>query len=262
MVLSITACGGKETEEANSTSSQPNVEQNVEETVAVDNQQETVVENEEVVENIDEVVEYEEVVENIDEEILEGDAPIEEGDGEINDDANRGVETIDLTNTTIYNVAEKFNATIELPVFTFAYFEDTTYYGYYKANNIDGSNVYEVYSFKVGAKKKGMSAAEAYTYITEQYNEMNSSGNYVSVEMAGTESSSHIVVAGINNTTVNGSSLEIIDVYYIYDPATQNVYGLDVAISKDAELFGDDILEKTAATYREELRSAVMALAN
>ena len=249
MALSITACGGKETEEASNTPSQPTVEQNVEENVANDNQQETVVENEEVVENTDE-------------EVLEGDAPIEEGDGEINDDANRGVETIDLTNTTIYNVAEKFNATIELPVFTFAYFEDTTYYGYYKAYNVDGSNVYEVYSFKVGAKKKGVSAAEAYTYITEQYNEMNSSGNYLSVEMAGTESSSHIVVAGINNTTVNGSSLEIIDVYYIYDPATQNVYGLDVAISKDSELFGEDIMEKSAASYREELRSAVMALAN
>lgn len=235
MALSITACGGKETEETSNTPNQPTVEQSVEENVTNDNQQETVV---------------------------EGDAPIEGGDGEINDDANRGVETIDLTNTTIYNVAEKFNATIELPVFTFAYFEDTTYYGYYKANNIDGSNVYENYSFKVGAKKKGVSAAEAYTYITEQYNEMNSSGKYLSVEMAGTESSSYIVVAGINNTTVNGSSLEVIDVYYIYDPATQNVYGLDVAISKNAELFGDDILEKSAASYREELCSAVMALAN
>ena len=34
MALSITACGGKETEEASNTPSQPTVEQNVEENVA------------------------------------------------------------------------------------------------------------------------------------------------------------------------------------------------------------------------------------
>ena len=58
------------------------------------------------------------------------------------------------------------------------------------------------------------------------------------------------------------SAEEIEDVYFVYDSAASAIYALKLSINKDAELFGKDIMEKSAASYREELRSAVMALAN
>ena len=258
MALNVTACGGKETEEVNNTVNQPVVEQNVEEKETTVSEQETVVETEETVQK-------EAVIENTGNEVVEGDAPIE-GDAPLDDDVDSGTtgnETIDLTNTTILNVGEKFGATIELPVFTFAYYEDTIYYGYYKTNNVtDDNKVYEVYSLKIGNKKKNISATEANTYIAEQCAEMSSTDNYLKVETAGTESSNYIVAGGINKIKENGSSLEIIDVYYIYDPATACVYELNVAIAKDSAMFGADVMEKSTATYREELFNAVLALAN
>ena len=130
MALSITACGGKETEEASNTPSQPTVEQNVEENVANDNQQETVV---------------------------EGDAPID-------DDVNyEDGEIIDLTNTSVLNVTEKLGNTLNLPVYKFAYSEENAYGISYIANNVDeGGKYLEFYQLSVTLGKENISPADAY----------------------------------------------------------------------------------------------------
>lgn len=241
MALSITACGGKEAEEASNTPSQPTVEQNVEENVTNDNQQET-------------------VVENTDEEVLEGDAPIEEGDGEINDDADRGVETIDLTNTTIYNVAEKFGTTIELPVFTFAYFEETDAYGYYKANNIaEDGTVYETYYLSINCAKKNISPADVSAkldYYSTDYGSDYEENRYGNVD------SNYIVSHFSSSVITNGDILVVKDEYYIYDASTSSIYKIHLEVNKNASLYGEDVMEKSTADYREQFREAVVALAN
>lgn len=227
LVMALVGCGNESTENTNDT--------------VVENTQE----QESVVEDVKDTQEPEGVI--------EGDAPID-------DDVDSGLsgESLDLSNTTVLNVAEKFGTSIELPVFTFAYFEDTTYYGYYKANNISEDDVInEVYSLKIGSKKKGVDATEAYNFISEKYNEMNASGKYSNVEVVGNN-----ILVSTSNTTVNGTSLEIIDTYYVYDAASSNVYQIDVAISKNSALYGENVLEKSTADYREQLRDAVIALAN
>ena len=242
MVLSITACGGKETEEASNTPSQPTVEQDVEENVANDNQQET-------------------VVENTDEEVLEGDAPIEEGDGEINDDANRGVETIDLTNTTIYNVAENFNATIELPVFTFAYSETDPYGGIsYIARNVDGNNFYETYVLSFSDYSNADNAEAAYAYMEKQLNDYVTDENYEVAEIKGDVSTNFIVMYAYSAHRDNGTEKFIQDIYYVYDAAGTDIYMIKLNVAKDSAIFGTDVLEKSTATYRQEFLNAVLAL--
>lgn len=226
MAMSLTACGGKET-----------------------------------------VVENEEVVQNADGAVLEGDAPL-------NDDVDSGTtgkETIDLTNMTELNIAEKWGKTLNLPVYTFAFFTDegygdNSYYGYYRAlNDYD-----EVYSLKIEHKSKLVNnGEEAYTYILEESEELKTYKHFGTdqswfsdIQIIGDATSDKIVLAATSTIWVNGDSLETRDFYYIYDAATTCIYELDLAIAKNAALYGEDVLERSAATYREAFRSAVIALAN
>lgn len=254
MALSITACGGKEAEEASNTPSQPTVEQNVEENVTNDNQQETVVENEEVVENTEE-------------EVLEGDAPL---DDDV-DSGTTGKETIDLTNTTEINIAEKWGKTLKLPVYTFAFFTDDGYgdnanYGYYRAlNDYD-----EVYSLKIEHRAKLVNnGEEAYAHILEESEELKTythsgtdQSKFSDIQIIGDATSGRIVLAATSTIWVNGDSLETRDYYCIYDADTTCIYELELAIAKNAALYGEDVLERSTAVYREQLREAVIALAN
>lgn len=236
MALSITACGGKETEETSNTPNQPTVEQSVEENVTNDNQQETVV---------------------------EGDAPIEGGDGEINDDANRGVETIDLTNTTIYNVAENFSTTIELPVFTFAYSETDAYGGIsYIARNVDGNNFYESYVLRFSDYSNADNAEEAYAYMEKQLNDYVTDENYEVAEIKGDVSTNFIVMYAYSAHRDNGTEKFIQDIYYVYDAAGTDIYMIKLNVAKDSAIFGTDVLEKSTETYRQEFLNAVLALVN
>ena len=255
MALSITACGGKETEETNNTPNQPTLEQGVEENVTNDNQQETVVENEQVVENTDE-------------EVLEGDAPL---DDDV-DSGTSGNETIDLTNTTELNIAEKWGKTLNLPVYTFAFFTDDVEagsnenVGYYRAlNDYD-----EVYSLKIEHKTgQAHNAEEAYAQILEDSEDMKTykhsgtdESKYSDIEIIGDATSSRIILASTCNVWVNGDSRQIQDLYYIYDADAACIYEVEITISKNAVLYGEDVMERSTADYRKQLREAVIALAN
>lgn len=227
MALSITACGGKETEEASNTPSQPTVEQNVEENVANDNQQETVV---------------------------EGDAPID-------DDVNyEDGEIIDLTNTSVLNVTEKLGNTLNLPVYKFAYSEENAYGISYIANNVDeGGKYLEFYQLSVTLGKENISPADAYAKMESYSTDYGS--DYVKT-VNGDENSAYIVMSLCSQEKVDGTVKKIDDVYFVYDSSVSAIYELELRINKDAEVFGADIMEKSTATYREELSNTLMALAN
>ena len=250
MVSSITACGGKETEESNSTPSQQTVTQSVEENVSDEKQVESVEQNADVAENTNEVG-----------EVIEGDAPIDE----TVDSGLSGNETIDLTNTTMINIGEQAGFNIEVPVFTFAYSEvkagalgNTVAY---LANNSEGDYYYEAYSLVIVPEKTGTSPADSLARF-EKYKADEETKGYEYVDIIGDADSKYILYCRVGQKSPNGTILCVRDDYYIYDSTTCNTYKVTLRVNKDSALYGEDVLEKSTATYREELCNTIKAFVN
>lgn len=236
MVLGLTACGGKET---NGTPSQSKVEQRAEENVISKNKSETVVEKE-AAESIEKV--------------------------EMSEDAIIGSrEIIDLTDTIMINLGEERGLTFEIPVYTLA--EIYTFdrgIGY--MSKIEGSGMFsECYNVSLTEEYKCDDVEKAYNYVLDFYNDAQQGAEnekYDSAYMVGDVNSKYIIAYYVDNVNPNGKWLNITEEYRIFDCTSKTMCKIKLFVEKDASLYGDDILEKSTADYREQLRTTIENLAN
>jgi len=239
MVLSLTACGGKETEETNSTPSQPTVEQRVEENVTSKSLSETVAEKEVAESTVQE--------------------------GSLEDTAIGNREILDLSDTIMINLGEGRDFTLEVPVYALSNMYDIDN-GVGYLSNVEGSGMFsECYNISLNEEYKCSDVDEGYKYIVDFYNEAQnavSKEKYDSAYMLGDVNSKYIIAYYVDNVNPNGKWVNITEEYRIFDCASKTMCRIKLFVEKDATLYGDDILEKSTASYREQLRTAIENLAN
>lgn len=181
---------------------------------------------------------------------------------------NYETECLDLTNTTILNIGEYMGYTLEMPVFTFAYSEKSAYNTRFMAHNSENNmrEVYELFRLDFGLNGKNLDGEKAYKKLEEVYNEWIADGmerGYMeSVELIGDASSKYILAYSVGRIQENGTDLEVSDYYQIYDSQAAVIYEVTLSITKDSALYGRKVMNNSVATYREELRNAMITLTN
>jgi len=234
MMLGLTACGGKET---NSTPSQSKVEQRVEENVISKNKPETVVEKEAA------------------ESTVVKDTPVVGGS-----------EVMNLTDTTIINLVDTFGFDMELPVYTKAEIQMLDSGIAYIFTNKEGNKQIDRYTLTITKKFDGHNAEEdGNSYIENWYKECQTGveeERYASAHIVGDADSKCYTSYYNGKLAPNGDWMNVQDIYRMYDRENKIVLQIKLFVEKDASLYGDDILEKSTADYREQLRATIENLAN
>lgn len=174
-------------------------------------------------------------------------------------------EILDLSDTIMINLGEGRDFTLEVPVYALANIYDTDN-GVGYLSNVEGSGMFsECYNISLKEEYKCSDVNEGYKYIVDFYNEAQdavSKEKYESAYMLGDVNSKYIIAYYVDNVNPNGNWVNITEEYRIFDCASKTMCRIKLFVEKDATLYGNDVLEKSTADYREQLRTTIENLNN